>query len=52
MTFGILAFVIVASLFTMGLWFMVSGVADGFAGVFAERPWIGKILTGLLLVTT
>ena len=50
MTLGALGFVSVVGLILMASWFVLNGVAGGLGALFGERPWLGSIIAGLLLL--
>ena len=47
---AVLAFVAVASLSVLAIWFVLNGAAEGLGVLFGNRPWAGSLLTGLLLM--
>ena len=48
--FAALAFVAVGGLIVIASWLMLSGLAEGLGGLFANRSWVGSLLTGFLLL--
>lgn len=45
-----LGFVALGGLVVIASWLLLSGIADGLGGLFGDRPWIGSLITGLLLL--
>lgn len=45
-----LGFVAVAGLFVTAGWLLLIGVAGGLSVLFGDRPWLGNLLTGALLL--
>lgn len=45
-----LGFVAVGGLTVMAGWLMLSGIADGLGELFGNRPWVGSLMTGFLLL--
>jgi hypothetical protein len=45
-----LGFVALGGLIVIASWLLLSGIADGLGGLFGDRPWIGSLITGLLLL--